>query len=456
MLTNADLGGRVPYFYREADMNAGFGGTFDNSGTVGNVQTLGRVISINARTRITLRDATNQNFCGSGHSTDWINFGGSGQDVGGWGIGNLDMSHWPEIATASYLFTGQYHYYEEEMMQGAYSLGGSPGTTSCIANPDPAGNHRQESKGYWPIDQERANDWAARTNLLAASNAVDGSPEKAYFTDKLLRNIAVWEGIHNIAFDMTGPAYLSTDWTYGNTQRGVNNTNAKAGPRGIWAWGIVPGYQDHTLGDFPLCGVTGPTACTQPGFANARFQSAYSGFVAGWIDDLGYCPHPSGNPCGFLTYIAPFYLNQALNPEADIHQFDDYTFPVGGGTPDTTTTPLTSWTWIGNLANYYQVCGSSQANPNYPCTAGQPIRTNVWKTNAIGGGGQCSGTLDENWPAESMAVMSFLYPLTDAASGYKGSDAYNALRLSYGVNNGCISGPVSFATSSPKWDVTPR
>lgn len=457
MLTVADLGGGIPYWYREADSNAGVGQTFDNSGTPGNVQTKGRVISINARQQVTLRDATLQNYCGAGHTADFINFGGSGQDLGGWGTLNLDMSHWPEVATVSYLFTGQYHYYEEEMMQGAYALAGSPGTTACILNPDTSANHRWAQNGYWGLDQERANDWQGRTNMLAATNAVDGSPEKAYFTDKLLRNIAVWEGTKGIPFDMTGPAYLSSDWTYGNTQR-VNNTQAKPGPRGIWAWGLVPGYQDHTPGDFPTCGASNPTGCTQPGFANAHFQNAYSGFVAAWMDEQGYCPHPNGNPCGFLTFIAPFYFNTALNPEANIHQFDDYTFPVGGGVPDTTTTPLTSWTWAGNLDKYYETCGPSQTNPSWPCTTGQHIKTNAWKSQTNGGsGGLCSGTMDENYPIQSLAVMSFLYGITDAASGYKGSDAYNALYQSYMIGNGCLNtAAVNVANSSPKWAVTPR
>jgi len=60
-LGNADLGNALPYFYREADSNAGHGQTFDNSGIAGNVQTEGRIVSINARTQVSLLDATAQN-----------------------------------------------------------------------------------------------------------------------------------------------------------------------------------------------------------------------------------------------------------------------------------------------------------------------------------------------------------------------------------------------------------
>jgi len=38
----------------------------------------------------------------------------------------LDTSHWPNIAYTAYLMTGQYAYYEEQLMQSAYALGARP------------------------------------------------------------------------------------------------------------------------------------------------------------------------------------------------------------------------------------------------------------------------------------------------------------------------------------------
>ena len=122
-LGNADLGNAIPYFYREADSNAGHGQTFDNSGVPGNVETKGRIVSINARTQVSLVDTTEQS-CSTNYAADWINFGTGGQDTGAWGSGDLDTSHWPNLAYTAYLMTGQYAYYEEQLMQSALRGGG--------------------------------------------------------------------------------------------------------------------------------------------------------------------------------------------------------------------------------------------------------------------------------------------------------------------------------------------
>ena len=56
MLTSADLAGRFPIWYREADHNAGSGEYFDEP-TTGGVDTYGRVISVNARQQFTASPA---------------------------------------------------------------------------------------------------------------------------------------------------------------------------------------------------------------------------------------------------------------------------------------------------------------------------------------------------------------------------------------------------------------
>ncbi len=181
-LGNADLGNSLPYFYREADTKAGHGQTFDNSGIAGNVQTQGRVVSINARTQEALDG--NAQSCNTNFAADQITFGGSGQDTGEWPVDELDTSHWPNLAYASYLLTGQYAYYEEQLMQSAYAVGFGPGNRACT-QPTQNTSLRMGSAGYWYIDQERGTDWQARENMLGAFIAVDGSPEQTYFLDKL-------------------------------------------------------------------------------------------------------------------------------------------------------------------------------------------------------------------------------------------------------------------------------
>jgi hypothetical protein len=404
MLANADLGGRIPYFFREADANAGHGQHFDAAGTVG---TQGRVVSINARTQVSLDDVTTQN-CNTNYPTDWINFGTGGQDYGGW---DHDTTHMPNLAYASYLSTGQYAYYEEQILQSAYVLADSPGTRACNI-PNYSGSLRMGSAGYWYIDQERGNDWAARENAIGAFIAVDGSPEKAYFEDKLKGNIAVWEGTHGIANDVSGN--YSAAWTFGNAQR-----NGRYSGNGLYSWTRGVCSPQTT----PNCYVTGndvnSSGTNEPMEANSHFQNAYSGYVIGFINDLGYCP---GN-CAILQYAANFWINLAMDPNSSVYTFADYVYP----TADNHDNPLTSW--VGFLSYY---------DPTKILTS--------WKS--------CSppayANYDEVYEAEGMTVLSYAYKLT-SNEGYKGSDAYNKVRAGM-----CVTGPVSFQTSSPKWDITPR
>jgi hypothetical protein len=412
MIGNADLGGRIPYFYREADTNAGHGQWFDApNNTVG---TFGRVISINARTEISLDDVTNTvKQCHVDYPADYINFGGSGQDTDGW---EADTSHWPNLAYASYLTTGQYAYYEEQMMQSAYAIGDTPGTRPCRGAALTQASLRQGAIGIWFDDGERNQDWIVRENIIGAFIAVDGSPEKTYFLNQIIDNIAVWEGSRGLVCDATalgtGSGHLglcggtgqSTYYSYGQTVRGPAGGHYAGTTLGSWTIGF-PGLSQAPLN------TTGPNT---PGAENSHFQNAYSGLVLGWLDDVGYCPHTTGQ-CQFLGYIANYYLNVALNPAANIFSLADYVYP----TLDNSSGQITSW---------------AENNTFYA------TQTAAWSG---------CGNMDEDYAAENIAVMSYLYPFTSSQGGYSGATAYNTAR----TGRGCIS---FFATTSPKWDITPR
>lgn len=422
-LGNADLGNAVPYFYREADSNAGHGQTFDNSGIPANVQTEGRIVSINARTQVSLLDATAQN-CNNNYPADWINFGAGGQDAGVWGTDQLDTSHWPNLAYTAYLMTGQYAYYEEQLMQSAYAIGASPGARACI---QPTGNSalRMGPAGYWYVDQERGTDWMARENFLGAFIAVDGSPEKAYLEDKLRANIAVWEGIHQIANDLGSP--YSTAWSYGNTAR-IVNLSAAGTPLGAWTHGPAIGPSGYGA-DYPFClgNTSSPCPTSQfsnsPQDGNSNFQNAYSAVIIGWINDLGYCP---GN-CAILGYVANHFINEALNPASNIFHLADYVFP----TLDASGGEITSW---AEDQTFYVPGGQTKSWPK--CGAQNP---------------------DEWYTGEDMAAMSYFYTMTSSQGGYSGATAYNTLRSAQDAL-GCVNNSPGndFPTASPKWDITPR
>lgn len=405
VLGNADLGGRIPYFYREADSNAGHGRRFD-AGAGPAIQTFGRVISVNARTQVSLEDATTQG-CNKNYPEDWINFGGKGQDTQGW---DLDTSHWPNLAYASYVSTGEYAYYEEQMMQSAYAIGDSPGTRGCVQAD--MGSLRQGALGYWYIDQERGTAWMARENAIGAFIAVDGSPEQAYFKDKLFANLAVWEGCHDIKNDIPGD--YAAAWEYGHSVRGPKYPLCGGTTLGSWTRGLGGdgGYQTDAKMNH-----TGPNA---PTAADATFQSAYSSVMLGWIDDLGFCPHTDGS-CQMLAFVADRYLNVALNPAANIYNLSDYVYPTMG--PDGKQIE----TWQENQAMY--------ATP----TKGWP---------ACG-----TQNPDEGYTVESAAAMSYFSRMKSRHGGYDGAAAYHKIRSTMG----CSGVPnFDFASGSPKWDITPR
>jgi hypothetical protein len=425
MLTNADLGGMIPYFFREADVNAGHGQFFDApENTVG---TQGRVISINARTQVTLQDVTTSvNQCKTDYAADWINFGGWGQDIGAW---DVDTSHWPNLAYASYLTTGQYAYYEEQVMQSANAIGNTGGTHAC-ALPATQASLRQGAIGYWDTVTERTGTWHARENALGAFIAVDGSPEKAYFEDKLRTNLAVWEGSHGIACDIPGTggqepycggSEQSTAWSYGNTVRiGVPWSGTTLGS---WTAGVCSGAQNCYVTNAPLC-QTG-SGCIVPASANSNFQNDYSGLVIGWINDLGYCPQTNGK-CQMLAFVQNWYINVVMNPNASMYVLGAYVYPT--------------------------LDGSGNQIPNWSSTQ-QFFASGSWPLTSWGSGSSLCG--DEGYGAEGVANLSYGYSLT-SNEGYSGSTAYNIARPS--LIAACNSGKVTFAgpTGSPKWDITPR
>jgi hypothetical protein len=421
MLTNADLGGMIPYFFREADASAGHGQFFDAPNNT--VATQGRVVSINARTQISLYDVTGtQNQCNADYAADWINYGGSGQDFGNW-ADQQDTSHWPNLAYASYLTTGQYAYYEEQVMQAAYAIGASPGTRACVSSATSASS-RQGAVGYWGTDQERQAAWLARENALGAFIALDGSPEKAYLTDKLLGNLAVWEGSHGIPCDIPGTgvqlAYCGATGSYYHEGTSVRIGVPWSGtPLGSWTDAVCSGGQNCYVPNAPLC-QTG-SGCTVPASANSNFQNDYSGLVIGWINDLGYCP----GSCQMLQFVENWFINVVLDPNSTAGIFGSYVYPTLNGSSG----PITSFS---QFSQFY-AAGS-------------------WPPAGLSTNANCG---DEPYSGEGVAVLSYGYTMT-SNEGYTGSAAWNSARPQ--LLAGCASNNVTFQgpNGTPKWDITPR
>ena len=210
MVTNADLAGRFPIWYREADHNAGSGRYFDrpNSGTV---DTYGRVISVNARQQVTLNLNNWRPGC-PGEERDAINFPGL-PNLGGWGA-SQDTSHAPDYGYIPYTLTGKYYYLEQLQMDAAWSVGAYVGCFN--PNPEPESYHRQGHLGVIP-NVSRIEAWAIRTMAYAAFISPDGEPEGPYFADKVRNNVAMLEGEHGVALSVKDSPIVRPPITMGKS-----------------------------------------------------------------------------------------------------------------------------------------------------------------------------------------------------------------------------------------------
>lgn len=217
MLGNADLAGRIPIWLREADQLAGTGDFYDLPFS-GSVSTFGRPISINARRKVTLEDLTIIT-CSGGIGTDKINTGTITDD--GWNGYNLGLAHLPDFAYVPYLLTGRYYYLEQLQMEAAYAVGSKLGCDELPYN-------RQAEAGFFH-NEIRGDAWGFRTTAYAAFISSDGTPEKAYFEDKLGNNIAEWEGQRDLPISNTSD---QTYWNFGNQQ---NRDADGPSPLGVWA-----------------------------------------------------------------------------------------------------------------------------------------------------------------------------------------------------------------------------
>jgi hypothetical protein len=350
-LGNADLAGRIPWNFREADSAAGTGRAFD---TKGQVDTFGRVVSINARKRVTLSDLSET--CGSAIGADKINTGAINED--GW-ITTRD--HMPDVAYIPYLFTGRYYYLEALQMQAAFIVGWKLGCTSEYYN-------RQGDAGYLHDSQLRGDAWGLRTLVYAGFISPDGSPEKSYFEDKMMNNIAHWEGQHDIPLDLPGK---QTHWDFGHTKyrdsRGIS-------PLGFW--------EDRGT-EF----VQAPIKATAKGAASP-WEENFLMSVLGMARQFGY---PTGS---LLQFGARRLINQVLNPATYPEYMEAYRYP----------TINAAGQWISSWSEY---------NTFFDYTP----RRGQW---------QLEETVDHSYGFIAMAALSYMTGFS--VDGYSGQAAWTYMK----------------------------
>ncbi len=354
-LGNADLAGRFPWHLREADSHAGSGGFFD-APQKGSVDTFGRVVSINARKTVTTSELDNDPVQCGGNAADKINTGPLSLD--GISYYNLGRHHIPDVAYVPYLLTGRYYYLEELQFEAAYILGFKQG---CYGE----NWERHGENGYFNDSETRGDAWAYRTTAYAAFLSPDGSPEKAYFEDKLLNNIAKDEGRHNLPCDVPGKQ-VHCDWGRKNQLPPMG-----ASPLGIWDEGN-PG-----LVDGPVKTDGSVAKATSPWMEN------FVVLALGVARDFGY---PTGT---LLRFQSKRLFNQLLNPKTSPYLVESYRMAtVLSATND----------WIRDWAE-------------------------VNRYHEIPSGWTRGMDVDNGFGFIALAAVSFLYPYS--TDGYSGQQAWN-------------------------------
>ena len=350
-LGNADLAGRIPWNFREADTRAGSGHFFD---TAGKVDTFGRVISVNARKRVTLSDLSMN--CEPKIGPDQIRTGPMNDE--GWAT---SRDHLPDVAYIPFLISGEYYYLESLQLQAAFIVAWKQGCAQESYN-------RQADEGFLHDSQLRGDAWSFRTLAYAAFASPDGTPEKAYFEDKLLNNIAEWEGALDIPLNL--PAKRK-EWEFGHTQR--------RDPRGISPLG--------SWGDRGSEFVQAPIKRTAKGAASP-WEENFLMNALGIARQFGY---PT---TALLQFGTRRLVNQALNPATFPELIEAYRYP----------TINSAGQWVSTWQEYNSYF-------DYVLVRGQ------WKSPE---------NVDHSYGFIAMAALSHL--VTFSADGYSGRTAWEYLK----------------------------
>jgi hypothetical protein len=284
MLTNDAVSAHVPIHYRETSSSRVF------SQLLPDVSARGRVASVDARPGFCSRSA-------SFSTSDDGQVKVGPVSNGGW---SPDIAHQGSFAYISYLTTGDWFYLEEMYFWASWNLAFSdPGTCSYC---------RGGTFAYIASDDNaRGYGWSLRTVAHAAVMAPDGSPEKAYFTDKLLNNIVLHEGVLNITDGLGSTDETRKDlWAYGRRVYGFNMSN----PLFFW--------------DTPKISDVSSNLAVDPAktyYASAPWMHNLIGVVLGHMEELGLPVHALRHES--LKNLA----GQLLDPTYNRYLIDAYFIP---------------------------------------------------------------------------------------------------------------------------------
>jgi hypothetical protein len=320
----------------------------------------------------------------------------------------VDVAHQPSIVYIPYILSGDWYYLEEIYFWSASNV--------STPNPLKTGSWgRHESWGYLTQALEmRGTAWGLRTLGHTVFVAPDGSPEKAYFKEKLDNNIAITEGYFNIRngkfppADPTCPSYnanTSTDkWCWGrktltfNDGRSYENNPIGFAERGDFyadsaANGVI---NTATVSNVPL---------------GRTWMFNYYGLVLGHLKELGV------GVDAIQAYVGKFLLNILQNPASNPYLVATYAHPIAKASDKYY---IDSWAaWKNGFLSSYDAVGmfNSRANDS-----------------------------EHGYTLIAMAAASFLPGLSDGS--LNGQNAWNWIKTNVPSQ--------SIMNDNPKWAFVPR
>lgn len=298
MIANANVSGHVPIHLRE---NAA--GRVFHSGAETAADANSRVLSIDARPCYISRD-DGMKSCDEDkpayltpkpESADWFQ----------WTQGNWypDTAHQGSFAFVAYLVTGDWYYLEELYFWASWNIAyGDPGNCEYCRGGD------GDSPGIYGVVNAwtniRAIAWGLRAVAHSATLAPDGSPEKGFFTEKVLNNIAAAEGRFSIRGGLVSQSPEREGiWQHGFRDLGFSLVNP------FYSWWPASGNGPPSDGSN-----LDPAACAN--WTTAPMQNfIYTMF--GYVDELGF-------PATVLRQtMLRGMLNQLANPDYNRYLVDE-------------------------------------------------------------------------------------------------------------------------------------
>ncbi len=347
------------------------------------------MVSINARQQVTLALFNWHPGC-RGEGADNIN-AGAPLSYGHWP--SLGTSHMPDFGFIPYTLTGKYYYLEQMELQAGYIAGFRTGCYDLTNN--------WWRQGYLGLLQLLVRDdaWAYRALAYGAFVSPDGTPEQAYFADKLKNNIALEEGEHGLTLDITDTPDRTTAYNYGRTT--ANNTQA-SNPSPLGAWEIDSASQAFAQNG--LANNVNPNTLSNAG---SMFQEAFMDISLGMVRQLGVV-----NTKELLTFNAKRPFHTLQDSSVNHYLIGQYCYPMA----------YTNGSWVADWSNFQL---------NYLVLPTQ------WGA---------AGTTDDTRGFQQMSAVSFMTDIT--VDGLNGQAVWNW----YKANKPNQS---EFQTVDPRWSITP-